>query len=240
MKKVLLTFCLLLLSFCQQAFAMLSVSDQMLGAAQEYGRSRAAMAVSEMQKPWTVNETLGTNVYAEKENIIVYTPYLIVAMDAQNKAKAFEDIKLEDSRALASGYEQELVVGAVIDAPEKFLPENLQIALVQGDKDLAPYYREPVSAVSTEKIIEKQPTAQNQNILGLKNGAANSTAVLNKEKAGSVPTQDKIRVKMPVWNLQYYLYFDLSQINTSLPVTLEISDKLAGEREFRFHLANMD
>ena len=238
--KTFIAACCLLLTFCQPAFAMLGISDQMIGGAQEYGRSKIASPVNELQKPWTVNEALRENIYADVESIIVYTPYLIVAMDAQNKAKAFEDIKLEDSRALASGYEQVLVVGAVIDAPEKFLPENLQIALVQGDKDLAPYYREPVSAVSTEKIIEKQPTAQNQNILGLKNGAANSTAVLNKEKAGSVPTQDKIRVKMPVWNLQYYLYFDLSQINTSLPVTLEISDKLAGEREFRFHLANMD
>ena len=113
-------FCILL-TFCQPTFAMLGVSDQMIGAAQEYGRSKAALPVNELQKPWTVNEYLKQNIYADTERIIVYTPYLIVAMDAQNKAKAFDEIKLEDSKNLAANYDQALVIGAIIDAPEKFL-----------------------------------------------------------------------------------------------------------------------
>ncbi|MEG1160112.1 MAG: hypothetical protein RSD70_06970, partial [Acidaminococcaceae bacterium] len=49
-----------------------------------------------------------------------------------------------------------------------------------------------------------------------------------------------VNLKATVWNLQYYLYFDLRQLDPDLPIVLQINDKLAGEREFKFHLGNMD
>lgn len=231
-------FCLLL-TFCQPTFAMLGVSDQMIGAAQEYGRSKAALPVNELQKPWTVNEYLKQNIYADTERIIVYTPYLIVAMDAQNKAKAFDEIKLEDSKNLAANYDQALVIGAIIDAPEKFNPDNLQVMLVQGDRNLSPYYSELVAASSTDKVIEKTAT-QDKNAESVKTVNDSIPIPSEKEKAEQAALSDKINIKMSVWNLQYYFYFDISQINAALPLIIRIDDKLAGEREFRFHLANIN
>lgn len=237
--KTFFAACCLLLTFCQTTFAMLGISDQMIGGAQEYGRSKVALPVNELQKPWTVNEALKENIYADSERIIVYTPYLIVAMDAQNKAKAFEEIKLEDSRNLASGYEQALVIGAIIDAPEKTIPENLQVAILQGDKNLPPYYGELVTASSSEKVIEKT-AVQDKNNNGMKPVEDKTPIASDKEKTEQASLTDKINIKMPVWNIQYYFYFDVSQINTTLPLIIKIDDKLAGEREFRFHLGNMN
>ncbi|MPM68406.1 hypothetical protein SDC9_115338 [bioreactor metagenome] len=237
--KTFFAVCCLLLTFCQTTFAMLGISDQMIGGAQEYGRSKVALPVNELQKPWTVNEALKENIYADSERIIVYTPYLIVAMDAQNKAKAFEEIKLEDSRNLASGYEQALVIGAIIDAPEKTIPENLQVAILQGDKNLPPYYGELVTASSSEKVIEKT-AVQDKNNNGMKPVEDKTPIASDKEKTEQASLTDKINIKMPVWNIQYYFYFDVSQINTTLPLIIKIDDKLAGEREFRFHLGNMN
>ena len=237
--KTFFAVCCLLLTFCQTTFAMLGISDQMIGGAQEYGRSKVALPVNELQKTWTVNEALKENIYADSERIIVYTPYLIVAMDAQNKAKAFEEIKLEDSRNLASGYEQALVIGAIIDAPEKTIPENLQVAILQGDKNLPPYYGELVTASSSEKVIEKT-AVQDKNNNGMKPVEDKTPIASDKEKTEQASLTDKINIKMPVWNIQYYFYFDVSQINTTLPLIIKIDDKLAGEREFRFHLGNMN
>lgn len=237
--KTFFAACCLLLTFCQTTFAMLGISDQMIGGAQEYGRSKVALPVNELQKPWTVNEALKENIYADSERIIVYTPYLIVAMDAQNKAKAFEEIKLEDSRNLASGYEQALVIGTIIDAPEKTIPENLQVAILQGDKNLPPYYGELVTASSSEKVIEKT-AVQDKNNNGMKPVEDKTPIASDKEKTEQASLTDKINIKMPVWNIQYYFYFDVSQINTTLPLIIKIDDKLAGEREFRFHLGNMN
>lgn len=238
MKIFAIVFCLLL-TFCQQTFAMLAISDQMIGAAQEYGRSKAAVSANELQKPWTVNEALKENIYADIESIIVYTPYLIVAMDAQNKAKAFDEIKLEDSRNLAAGYDQALVIGAIIDAPEKLNPANLQVVLLQGDKKLLPYYGELISASSTEKVIEKT-AEQNKNITGVNHESDKTQLSSDKEKKVQNVVSDKINVKMPIWNLQYYFYFDISQVNATLPFIIKIDDKIVGQREFRLHLGNMN
>ncbi len=237
--KTFITVCCLLLTFCHSAFAMIGISDQMIGGAQEYGRSKIASPVNELQKPWTVYEALKENIYADTERVIIYTPYLIVAMDAQNKAKAFEEIKLEDSRNLASGYEQALVIGAIIDAPEKITPDNLQVAILQGDKNLLPYYSELVTSSSTEKVIEKT-AAQDTSNNGVKTVEDKMPMPSDKEKTEQAALTDKINIKMPVWNMQYYFYFDVAQINTTLPMILKIDDRLAGEREFRFHLGNMN
>lgn len=238
MKIFAIVFCLLL-TFSQQTSAMLAISDQMIGAAQEYGRSKTTIAANELQKPWIVNEDLRENIYADVESIIVYTPYLIVAMDAQNKAKAFEEIKLEDSKNLAAGYDQALVIGAIIDAPEKINPVNLQVILLQGDKNLSPYYGELITASSTEKVIEKT-AEQNKNITDVQHEADNTVVPADKGKAAQTAVSDKINIKMPIWNLQYYFYFDISQVNTALPLIIKINDRLAGEREFRLHLGNMN
>lgn len=252
--KIFLTVFCLLMSMCLPTNAMLRVSDQMLGAAQEYGRSKTAVAIGDFTMPWTVNESLGKNIYAAGEKVIVYTPYLVVAMDAQNKAKAFEEIKLSDSRLLASEYEQVLVIGAIIDAPEKTALNDLQVVIEQGEKLLTPYHKELVAANSTEKVIEKPVNGtQNENEKTADGKTTDgkkaidivkeniSEKLLPKEPTVTgVTGPGSVSVKMPVWNLQYYFYFEMTKLDTSLPLVLKVSDDLAGEREFRFHLANMD
>ena len=253
--KIFLTVFCLLMSMCLPTNAMLKVSDQMLGAAQEYGKSRTAVAIGDFTMPWTVNESLGKNIYAAGEKLIVYTPYLVVAMDAQNKAKAMEEIKLSDSRLLASDYEQVLVIGAIIDSPEKTPLDDLKVVIEQGEKMLAPYHKELVAANPTEKVIDKPVNGtpnENEKIAEEKTTTGEKKALdiikenlseklLPKEPAvtnGTAPSS--VSVKMPVWNLQYYFYFEMTKLDTSLPLVLKVEDKSAGEREFRFHLANMD
>lgn len=247
--KIFLTMFCLLMSICLPTNAMLKVSDQMLGAAQEYGNSRTAVAIGDFTRPWTVNESLEKNVYAAGEKIIVYTPYLVVAMDAQNKAKAFEEIKLADSRLFAFDYEQFLVIGAIIDAPEKIALNDLQVVIEQGEKMLTPYHKELVAANSAEKVVEKpvsdtqtenQKTADEKKAMDIIKENISEKLVQKEPTVTGVTGPSSVSVKMPVWNLQYYFYFEMTKLDTSLPLVLKIDDKSAGAREFRFHLANMD
>ncbi|MEG2764689.1 MAG: hypothetical protein RR910_02925 [Acidaminococcaceae bacterium] len=254
MKKVLIMLSFFMF-FCQTSFAMLMVNDQMLGAAQEYGKSKMALPTEELQKPWTVVESKKTNIYAGKEKLIIYTPFVIAAMDAQNKAKAYEILDLDASRALASNYEQILVIGAIIDAPEKTGPEAMRIQIKQGKNVTLPYHSELVAATATTKVVAK-PVIPSQGKTLTTTVPTPTTELGKLEQKIKAKIKDSLDLKEPpvktevepalvnlkatVWNLQYYLYFDLRQLDPDLPIVLQINDKLAGEREFKFHLGNMD
>lgn len=214
--------------------AMMNITDHMVGSAQEYGKVRIAdtITMEEFQKPWTVDEISGKNIYAVKEHIILYTPYLLVAMDAQNKARAYEMVKAEDGKALADDFKGILVVGAIIDAPERITAEKLEAYIVQNDIKLPTYHVELIAANSTQKVVNKKITINEPE--KSKKGKQSSDAAENIEKV------ETVSVKMPVWNLQYYLYFDLDQLNSTLPMSLFINDDNAGERQFKFHLVSMD
>ncbi|HIU63884.1 MAG TPA: hypothetical protein IAB06_02410, partial [Candidatus Avacidaminococcus intestinavium] len=145
------------------SLAMMNITEHMVGSAQEYGKSRTEETITaeEFQKPWTIHEVLGQNIYAVKEHIIIYTPYLLVAMDAQNKARAYEMIQPEAGKELADSFNGILVIGAVIDAPERITAEKLSSVLWQNGEEALPYHIELVAASSTEKIVNKTIKANN-------------------------------------------------------------------------------
>ena len=109
-----------------------------------------------------------------------------------------------------------------------------------GQENENPIEQLLVTALSTNKLSNECYSLSYPQDIIYYNLNDNIPIPSEKEKAEQAALSDKINIKMSVWNLQYYFYFDISQINAALPLIIRIDDKLAGEREFRFHLANIN
>ena len=86
MKKVgFLAAALLLVS--QTAFAMLPLTDGPSVRPRSMAWSGETAPLGELVAPWTVYDRKQTNKYGLRERVIVYTPYLTAAVDAQQTGK---------------------------------------------------------------------------------------------------------------------------------------------------------
>ena len=66
---------------------MLPLTDGAISQAQVYGLERRNAPLGELVAPWTVYDRKQTNKYGLRERVIVYTPYLTAAVDAQQTGK---------------------------------------------------------------------------------------------------------------------------------------------------------
>lgn len=58
--------------------------------------------------------------------------------------------------------------------------------------------------------------------------------------APAVPAAPIVKPVKSVWNLQYFVYFDLSELNIEQPFVMTVSDKAGGIREFPINLRAMN
>ena len=109
MKNLLLVLCLVV--FCLQAEAALSATDQNLEAAIAYGKSyQGEKNDAVMLQPWVIAESFETNPYRDEERIIVYTPYLLTALDTAGKTQEAAGISVENAKELVARYDGVLVI----------------------------------------------------------------------------------------------------------------------------------
>lgn len=117
MKNLLLVLCLVV--FCLQAEAALPATDQNLEAAIAYGKSyQGEKNDAVMLQPWVIAESFETNPYRDEERIIVYTPYLLTALDTAGKTQEAAGISVENAKELVARYDGVLVIRAVINATD--------------------------------------------------------------------------------------------------------------------------
>lgn len=72
-----------LLTLTQSAYAMLPLTENNIAAAQLYGSQRKGASDLELVAPWTVYDRKQTNRYGVGEKTVMYTPYLMAAIDAR-------------------------------------------------------------------------------------------------------------------------------------------------------------
>ncbi len=197
-----------LLTVTQTAFAMLPLTDNTISAAQKYGVERKGVTLGEVIAPWTIYDRKQTNKYGLRERVVVYTPYLTAAVDAQQKASNGETATLAQGMQVAKQYSGVLALGVNLSTSVKLDPKNLTVKMYQGNNVLEPYYKSLNTASQRDMQVLNQTT-------------------------GALQTAN-------VWDIQYYVYFDLSKLNAKRTMVLAATDEYGGTREFVINLDKLN
>ena len=231
MKNLLLVLCLVV--FCLQAEAALPATDQNLEAAIAYGKSyQGEKNDAVMLQPWVIAESFETNPYRDEERIIVYTPYLLTALDTAGKTQEAAGISVENAKELVARYDGVLVIRAVINAPIILNEKDLEVQLVQNGNFVTPYHSDyldgryldkavnkPIVDVEVQKKLDRMETIQEK-------------AAALEQKTKSDVKSESVEVKQKICQLQYNFYFDQAEFNVDKPYLLVIKDAYCGGREF--------
>ncbi len=139
MKKTALILTVLL-CLAQSAYAMLPLTENNIDAAQQYGVERKGATTLELLAPWTIYDRKLTNKYGLGEKAVVYTPYLMAALDAQTAAKNGTPADLARGMSVAKDYQGVLALAVTVSSPAKLEPKNMNIRMYQGTNVIDPYY----------------------------------------------------------------------------------------------------
>ncbi|MCC8158755.1 MAG: hypothetical protein LIO50_05995 [Phascolarctobacterium sp.] len=250
MKNLLLALCLFVV--CLQAEAALPASDQNLAAAIAYGKSyQGEKNDAAMLQPWVIAESFETNPYRDEEKIVVYTPYLLTALDTAGKAQDAADVSVEAAKELVTRYDGVLVIRALINAPIMLSEKDLEVQLVQNGTFVTPYYSEyldgkylektvnrPVVDAEVQKKLDRMETIQEKaaalqkQLEALKRNKIKPADIELEQKAPADAKAEPVEVKQKICQLQYNFYFDQAEFDANKPYLLVIKDAYCGGREF--------
>lgn len=250
MKNLLLALCLC--AFCLQAEAVLPATDQNLEAAIAYGKSyQGEKNNAAMLQPWVIAESFETNPYRDEERIIVYTPYLLTALDTAGQAPDTAAVTVTAAQELVARYDGVLVIRALINAPIILNEKDLDVQLVQNGNFVTPYHSEyldgryldktvnkPIVDAEVQKKLDRMETIQEKaaalqkQLEALKGNKIKPTDIDLEPKAKADGKAEPVEVKQKICQLQYNFYFDQAEFNIDKPYLLVIKDAYCGGREF--------
>ena len=220
MKKVFLT--LLFCSFLSQCFALTPMTDENMMKAIQFGVSskQDKQTLYQLIDPWLIPERNLKNPYRQKENIFVYTPYLLAAIHARDKVEESRVPELADIRKAIQEYEGITLIGARLNTPVVLQQGEYTVKLVQDKTVLAPYasnylHHEMINKIDKQEEAKKayQPDDGKQ-------------LTRDEKKDNKTAKTEKVTV------LEMQFYFDSSQFNPAQKYSVFISDKYCGERRF--------
>jgi len=156
MKNLLLVLCLVV--FCLQAEAALPATDQNLEAAIAYGKSyQGEKNDAVMLQPWVIAESFETNPYRDEERIIVYTPYLLTALDTAGKTQEAAGIRAvgeaEASAIQAKGIAEAEAMEKKAEAYAKYNKAAVAEMMIKVLPDIAAKVAEPLGQIDKITII---------------------------------------------------------------------------------------
>ena len=220
MKKVFLT--LLFCSVVSQCFALTSMTDDNMAKAIQFGISskQDKQTLYQLINPWLIPERNLKNPYRQKENIFVYTPYLLAAIHARDKVEESRVPEIADIKKAIQEYEGITLIGARLNTPVVLQAGEYTVRLVQGNTSLTPYASNYLHHEMIDKI-DKQEEAKK----AYQPDDGKQLTRDEKKKDNTAKTE-----KVAVLEMQFY--FDSSQFNPVQQYTVLISDKYCGERRF--------
>ena len=250
MKKLLLL--MFLFVFCFQAEAALPVTEQNLEAAIAYGKSyQGEKNDATMLQSWTIAERFETNPYRDEEQIIVYTPYLLTALDTAERADGDTSVSVANAKDLVARFDGVLVVRAIINAPLVLNDKELEVRLVQEGSFETPYHSDfldgqyldkmvsrPVSDADVQKKLERMEKIHEQaaelqkQLDDLKGNKIKPTDIELAEAKDEKAKAEPVEVKQKICRLQYNFYFDQAEFDPGKPYLILIKDAYCGGREF--------
>lgn len=129
----------LLLLFTKSVMAISPITMSVVHEAQEYGINQANKITDEFFAAWTVYEEKVVKLNPTAEKACIYTPYLLLALDAREKFLKGDKVRLLDSKQVLSSYAGTLVFSAVLFGNTVDFTDGLMVVLRQNKKIIKAY-----------------------------------------------------------------------------------------------------
>lgn len=141
LKKILMT--MLLCGMMTSVSAVEPVTDATLQDAMVYGIAATKKPVPSMEKllqPWAFAERKKENPYRHRERVVVYTPYLLTALQSREEFQQKQAFSLGDIRTFLKDYDGIVVLGIRVNTPMILKGEDFTIRMIQRDSEIMPYH----------------------------------------------------------------------------------------------------
>lgn len=131
------TVIVMLLIICTlPVYAITPINEAVIKDAQTYGMSHSQMDVAEFLAPWTAYEEKAAKITDSAEKAYLYTPYLLIAVDAREKSQAKMPVKIGDSEKILSDYAGYLSFSVTLYGDTPQFADKLAAVIKQGNKDV--------------------------------------------------------------------------------------------------------
>lgn len=139
----------LLLSVSLSANAIALINKDVILEAQDYGIKRKQLQLTEFLHPWLAYEEQASVINETTERAYLYTPFLLLANDARDKARSKQSVQLADSEKILADYAGCLVFSITINGNTENFNDNVQVVIRQDKKIIKPYHAVPNTPVKT-------------------------------------------------------------------------------------------
>ena len=102
--RILTLVCLLMICLVNTTFAIAPLNETTIKQAQLYGSSQSKSELLFFLKPWLSYEEKAEQLNEKAETAYMYTPFLLIAMDAREKKLHNQPILIEDSENIITNY----------------------------------------------------------------------------------------------------------------------------------------
>ncbi|CUH94204.1 putative secreted protein [Propionispora sp. 2/2-37] len=140
----------LLLVLSSQVSAISSINLDVIKQAQAYGTSKFQADYSTFLAPWMSFEERAPKLDEFAERAYLYTPFLLIAIDARDKAGRGEKVEIEDSDKTLQDYSGYIIFSAVLFGGDATFVQGAT-ATVKQDKKIIKVAQStiPAEAVKT-------------------------------------------------------------------------------------------
>lgn len=144
---ILSLFILLSVPFSTSAISL--VNRDVILEAQEYGIKCKQLPLTDFLNPWLVYEEQAAILNEKTERAYLYTPFLLLATDAREKARSKQPVHLADSEKVLADYAGCLVFSITINGNTDSFSNGVQLFINQDKKKIKPYHAVINSPVKT-------------------------------------------------------------------------------------------
>jgi hypothetical protein len=131
---------IILLSIPLSTNAIALVNRDVILEAQEYGTKHKQLALTDFLQPWLAYEEQASVINEKTERAYLYTPFLLLANDARDKARNNQPVQLADSEKILADYAGCLVFSLTINGNSENFSNGMQVMIKQDKKIIKPYH----------------------------------------------------------------------------------------------------
>jgi hypothetical protein len=140
-----------------QTVAAAEINGDIIAAAQEYGREKASIPLTEFFAPWTVYEEKAAKITPFTDRAFVYTPFLLLAADARDKTQHGQPVRASDSELVLTDYHGFVIFGITVFGHDPALGSKITVTLKQDGKTKKVHSMTTLTAENVQGIAEQRP-----------------------------------------------------------------------------------
>ena len=202
---------LLLIFWVSPANAVAPVNGEAIEDARTYGFTKKLLDIHEFLSPWTAYEENAVKISEATDRAVCYTPFLLIANDAREKAKVNKSVNLADIEKLLADYAGYYTFTVILQGSTADFAEQASVVIVQDKKTIPAYDIAVTTAESVNVPVGEKPRyrARMYIYFHAKDIVASQPIVLKVTTSGK-DTKDSKDSKDSKEG--YSFYFDLAKI----------------------------